>query len=56
MGGRATELRAASVSAAEPHERLSPTFAAVILVVLVGAGTAMRVQGLTTLGFYRDDA
>ncbi len=28
----------------------------VILLVLVGAGTAMRVQGLTSLGFYRDDA
>jgi hypothetical protein len=28
----------------------------VILLVLVGAGTAMRAQGLTTLGFYRDDA
>jgi hypothetical protein len=56
MGGRATELRSASVNAAEPHERLSPTFATMILVVLVGAGASMRVQGLTTLGFYRDDA
>jgi hypothetical protein len=56
MGGRATELRSASVNAAEAPGRLSPAFAAVILFVLVGAGTAMRVQGLTTLGFYRDDA
>jgi hypothetical protein len=29
---------------------------AVALLILVGTGTAMRVQGLTSLGFYRDDA
>jgi hypothetical protein len=56
MGGRATELHSVSINAAERPERLSPAWAAVILFVLVGAGTAMRVQGLTTLGFYRDDA
>jgi hypothetical protein len=37
-------------------DRMSPAVATVLLLVLVGAGTAMRVQGLTTLGFYRDDA
>ena len=45
-----------SVAAAAPPDRLHPGTATVILLVLVGAGTAMRVQGLTTLGFYRDDA
>ena len=65
MGGLATEFSAAattvspaerSVAAAAPPDRLHPGTATVILLVLVGAGTAMRVQGLTTLGFYRDDA
>ena len=59
MGGPATELDVAaetSVDATAPPDRLRPGTTAVILLVLVGAGTAMRVQGLTTLGFYRDDA
>ena len=46
-----------SVRADSPERRDSNRVpATVVLLVLVGAGTAMRVQGLTTLGFYRDDA
>ena len=65
MGGPATELGVAaetappterSVAAAAPRDQLHRGTATVILLVLVGAGAAMRVQGLTTLGFYRDDA
>ena len=52
MRGPATEFG----DGVEPPERLSRAPARVILLVLVGAGTAMRAQGLTTLGLYRDDA
>jgi len=52
MRGPATEFG----DAVEPPERLSRVSAGVILFVLLGAGTAMRAQGLTTLGLYRDDA
>ncbi len=56
MGRPATERGATAGDAADPPERLSRAFTTVILFVVIGAGTAMRVQGLTTLGFYRDDA
>src|ERR1700691_1045550 len=65
MTGPATELSVApetasprerSVAAVAPTNRLHRGTTTVILLVLIGAGTAMRVQGLTTLGFYRDDA
>ena len=65
MRGPPTELGAAldrpipiPVRADSPERRdeRSRALATVVLLVLVGAGTAMRVQGLTSLGFYRDDA
>jgi hypothetical protein len=56
MGRPATERGASAGDAADPPELLSRACTTVILFVLVGAGTAMRVQGLTALGFYRDDA
>src|ERR1700679_1649795 len=65
MTGPATELSVApetvslperSVAAVAPTNRLHRGTTTVILLVLIGAGTAMRVQGLTSLGFYRDDA
>ncbi len=52
MRGPATEFG----DAVQPPERLNRTSATVIILVLVGAGAAMRAQGLTTLGLYRDDA
>ena len=64
MTGPATELSVApetasprerSVAAVAPTNRLHRGTTTVILLVLIGAGTATRVQGLTTLGFYRDD-
>ena len=41
---------------ATPSDRRTKVLTAAALVILVGAGTAMRAQGLTSLGFYRDDA
>jgi hypothetical protein len=65
MGAVATEVDAAPGALAPTGvhvdtgtwpDRMSPAVAMVLLLVLMGAGAAMRVQGLTTLGFYRDDA
>ena len=67
MRGPATELDVAPDTAtptpgrrssgdATSSDRRTKLLTTAALVVLVGAGTAMRTQGLTSLGFYRDDA
>ena len=65
MRGPPTELGAAlerplptPVRADGPDRRegRSRGLATTVLLVLVGVGTALRVQGLTSLGLYRDDA